>query len=154
MNRHRTGSGSISPTGGTPFRQVHTEVVEAGGSFSHSSQSSHFRCPSRFWTRHVSGHIEPMCRTGVHGLSFDSMVDLPAVAPRVPSDVAIIGNIDPVRVMLRGDRETVRRETVALLKSLIDYENVIVSTGCDLPADTPLENIVEFVEAARACRFP
>ena len=95
-----------------------------------------------------------MCRTGVHGLSFDSMVDLPAVAPRVPSDVAIIGNIDPVRVMLRGDRETVRRETVALLKSLIDYENVIVSTGCDLPADTPLENIVEFVEAARACRFP
>jgi len=103
---------------------------------------------------HVCGdttHLtEAMCRTGVQGLSLDSMVDLPAVAPRIPTEIAIIGNVDPVGALLRGTPEMVREATTSLMEKMAGYSNFILSTGCDLPADTPLENIVAMVEAAKA----
>ena len=105
---------------------------------------------------HVCGNthhlIRRMCDTGVQGLSLDSMVNLPSVAREIPSDVVLIGNVDPVSVMLRGDRVKVRQETVALLNAMAGHENFILSTGCDLPAETPLENIAELVRATKAWR--
>ena len=103
---------------------------------------------------HICGNtehlIEPMCRTGTHGLSLDSRVDLPRVAPAVPRDVVLIGNVDPVVTMLQGDRAKVRADTTALLTAMRDYDNFIPSTGCDLPSDTPIANIVEFVETVKS----
>jgi uroporphyrinogen-III decarboxylase len=93
-----------------------------------------------------------MCRTGVHGLSLDSLVNLPKVAAIIPDDVVLIGNIPPVETMLQGDRQRVRRNTLALMEQMRPFENFIVSTGCDLPQETPLENIAEFVETAKAFR--
>ena len=102
---------------------------------------------------HVCGDtthlMEAMCRTGVQALSLDTAVSLPDVAPRVPRDVVLIGNVDPVNTMLRGDAGKVRRDTHALMSAMAGYENFIVSTGCDLPAEVPLENVVAFVEAAK-----
>jgi len=102
---------------------------------------------------HVCGNtthlIEPMCRTGAQGLSLDTAVDLPAVAPRVPEDVVLIGNVDPVRTLLYGTPQAVRAETIGLMEQMARYRNFIVSTGCDLPAETPIENIVAFVQAVR-----
>jgi uroporphyrinogen decarboxylase len=105
---------------------------------------------------HICGNTEHlaklMCDTGVHALSLDSLVNLPKVASKVPKDVVLIGNVSPVETMLQGDRDRVRRNTTALMKSMHEYDNLIVSTGCDLPPETPLENIVEFVETAKAYR--
>jgi uroporphyrinogen decarboxylase len=105
---------------------------------------------------HVCGNTEhlvnPMVQTGVHGLSLDSLVNLPKVATMVPSDVVLIGNVSPVETMLQGDRERVRRNTLALMEKMRPFDNFIVSTGCDLPQETPLENIAEFVQTAKAFR--
>jgi uroporphyrinogen decarboxylase len=103
---------------------------------------------------HICGNTEHlaklMCQTSVHGLSLDSLVRLPTIAAMIPKDVVLIGNISPVETMLQGDRERVRRNTIAFMESMRRYDNLIVSTGCDLPPETPLENIVEFVETAKA----
>lgn len=105
---------------------------------------------------HICGNTEHlvklMCQTGVHGLSLDSLVNLPKVAAMTPKDVVLIGNLSPVETMLQGDRARVRRDTIALMEKMRQYDNFIVSTGCDLPQETPLENIVEFVETAKAFR--
>jgi uroporphyrinogen decarboxylase len=105
---------------------------------------------------HVCGDtshlIEKMCQTGAHGLSLDSLVNIPAIAPRVAKDVVIIGNIDPVSVMLQGDRASVRRATHELMDAMQEYDNFLMSTGCDLPPETPLENIVELVQTAQSFR--
>ena len=102
---------------------------------------------------HICGNtehlIQDMCRTGVHGLSLDSLVDIPKIAPKIPEDVVMIGNVDPVRTLLQGDRQQVRRDTIRLMEAMRPYDNFIVSTGCDLPSETPLENIVELVETAK-----
>jgi len=102
---------------------------------------------------HVCGNsthlIEPMCETGVQGLSLDTAVDLYETAQRVPDDMVVIGNIDPVQIMMNGTVETVRDTVLELTEKTGDLNNIIFSTGCNLPAETPIENIVEFVKAVK-----
>ncbi|MBN2028252.1 MAG: uroporphyrinogen decarboxylase family protein [Actinobacteria bacterium] len=101
---------------------------------------------------HVCGestHIIPeMIRTGVEGLSLDSPIDMAAVAEAVPSDLFLIGNIAPVEVMLEKGPEAVRAEVDALRSAMGCWDNFIFSSGCDLPLDTPFENIEALVERA------
>ena len=101
---------------------------------------------------HICGNtmhlIEQMCRTGVGGLSLDT-VDMREAAKRVPEDVVLIGNIDPVWTMLNGDVRSVRKDALRLMEMMAGHKNFIVSTGCDVPAETPLENIAELVRTVK-----
>ena len=100
-------------------------------------------------TEHI---VEPMGASGAYGLSLDSMVDLRAAAERVPEDVFLIGNIDPVKVFLQSNEEEVERETAILLEKMKDVPNFILSSGCDIPLETPPENISAFFRASRNYR--
>jgi len=97
-------------------------------------------------SRHLA---QAMVETGAEGLSLDSVVDFPAVAATLPDDVVLIGNIHPVSVMRDGKPEDVRAAVRSLCSSMRHYSNFILSTGCDLPPDTPLENIAAFMQAGR-----
>jgi uroporphyrinogen decarboxylase len=48
-----------------------------------------------------------------------------------------------------GTPEDVRREVERLRKEMEPYPNFILSTGCDLPQETPRENIQAFMDAGR-----
>lgn len=105
---------------------------------------------------HICGNtmhlIEKMCETGVDALSLDSPesgVDLPAAANKAPDDVIIIGNINPTGNILYGKPDDVTNEVEGLLKKMEKYPNFILSTGCDLPQETPIENIETFMKAGR-----
>ena len=82
------------------------------------------------------------------------MVDLPTAAQRVPRDVVLIGNLDTVRVMIDQTPNQVYRATRDLMDAMAPYPNFIVSTACDLPMETPLENIHAMIEAVRAGSHP
>jgi len=103
---------------------------------------------------HICGnttHLVPsMVRTNAKVLSLDSLVDLPSVARSVPESVFISGNIDPVSVMLKGTPTQVRQETSRLLEQMAPFPNFILSTGCDLPPETPLKNIEAFMDAGKS----
>lgn len=86
----------------------------------------------------------------VQGLSLDSDIDLSAAATRVPEDMVLMGNIDPVRTMLRGTSDEVRRAVTQLRKTMAGRESFILSSGCDLPADVPFANIEAFIETGKA----
>jgi uroporphyrinogen decarboxylase len=99
--------------------------------------------------------VDKMVRAGVHGVSLDSQdmgVDLPAVASRVPADVVVIGNISPATTMRFGTPAQVEGEVRELLKEMAPYPNFVLSTGCDLPQETPIANIQAFMDAGRAWR--
>lgn len=106
-----------------------------------------------FTILHICGtadHLaEKMLETGVCGLSLDSPVDLRQVAERVPEKLVIMGNLDPVAVFLQGTPETVERKTRELLDMMEGVGNFILSSGCDIPLETPLENISAFMRAGR-----
>lgn len=106
---------------------------------------------------HICGNtmhiIELMAETGVSALSLDSKeagVDLPKVAKTLTDDVVIIGNINPTGNILTGNPEDVRKETLKLLDEMNLFSNFILSTGCDLPQNVPLENIDAFIKTGRS----
>ncbi|GAB4340751.1 MAG: uroporphyrinogen decarboxylase family protein [Candidatus Abyssubacteria bacterium] len=100
-------------------------------------------------TTHI---IEPMCATGVQGISLDTLVDLPSIVSRVPSDIAIIGNLDPVGPLLNGTPEETALATRGLLESMRDVPNYMFSAGCELALETPLENIRAMIETVKSYR--
>ncbi|MFY9430868.1 MAG: uroporphyrinogen decarboxylase family protein [Acetomicrobium sp.] len=102
---------------------------------------------------HICGNttyiLKAMAATGAEGLSLDTPVKLHEVIDMIP-DVVLIGNVDPVRVMLQGSPEKVYENTLDLRRKMKGHKNFILSTGCDLPPETPFENIEAFVKAGRA----
>lgn len=102
---------------------------------------------------HICGntnHLIPgMCETGTTGLSLDAPMVFGDLTAKVPDNIALIGNVDPVNVMLTGTPEKVELETQKLVDEMKDADNFILSTGCDLPMETPMENIEAFMKVAR-----
>lgn len=102
---------------------------------------------------HICGNttrlVPAMCETAVQGLSLDTPVNLLNTIKQMPSDMALMGNIDPVRVMVNGSPEDVRTAVRNLCTEMTPYPNFVLSTGCDLPLETPLENITAFMDAGR-----
>lgn len=102
---------------------------------------------------HICGNttdiLKEMAATGAEGLSLDTVVKFEEEIDSV-SDSVLIGNVDPVRVMLDGTPEKVYENTLDVRKKMKGHEDFILSTGCDLSPKTPHENIRAFVEAGKA----
>ncbi len=93
--------------------------------------------------------VKKMCETGAQALSLDGPVNFPNIIKDVPQDIVLVGNIDPVRVMMNMKPDQVYSETSKLLESMKGHDNFILSTGCDLPPETPLPNIESFMKCGR-----
>jgi len=109
---------------------------------------------------HICGNsmhlIEKMCEADVNALSLDSEeanVDLVSAINRIPDDVIVIGNISPTGKILNGKPEDVKNEVQDLLNKMGPYSNFILSTGCDLPQEVPIENIKVFMETGRSYKI-
>ena len=100
--------------------------------------------------------VDKMIETGVSAVSLDSReagVDLPSVAQKLPPDVVVMGNVNPTGSLLCGKPHDVETEVSDLLKRMAPYPNFVLSTGCDLPQETPLENIHAFMRVGRRYRM-
>ncbi len=105
---------------------------------------------------HICGNtthlLEPMRDMGIQALSLDSPetgLDLAHAAKTVGEDVIIIGNVNPTLVMRDGTVQDVEKAVNELMEKMRPYPNFILSTGCDLPPGTPLENMKAFMRAGR-----
>ncbi|MCX7876749.1 MAG: uroporphyrinogen decarboxylase family protein [Melioribacteraceae bacterium] len=105
---------------------------------------------------HICGNsnhlIYEMCNSGVEALSLDSKnvgIDLSKVAKNIPQNIVLIGNVNPTGAILNGSPNDVEYEIKTLLNVMKDYPNFILSTGCDLPIDVPLENIDTFMKVGK-----
>lgn len=99
---------------------------------------------------HICGNITEklplIARTGADIVDCDHMVSLEKAARILPENCSISGNIDPVAV-LRGNRESIFAE----VRRLVGIPNRnIIAAGCEIPRDTPLENVRYMAEAVEA----
>lgn len=95
-----------------------------------------------------TGHCtDAMVRSGAKALHFGNRADMVEALKACPSNLVVMGNIDPVEVFKMGTPERVKSETTALLEATSDFDNFILSTGCDVPPHIPFENIAAFYEA-------
>ena len=88
-----------------------------------------------------------MVATGAKGYHFGNKIDMLEAAKECPPDALVMGNIDPVEVLKQATATEVYQTTFMLLQRLHDYPNFVISTGCDVPPEVPLENIEAFYEA-------
>ncbi len=99
---------------------------------------------------HICGnttHLIPeMCKSGACALSLDSVVDLQEIIQQIPPDIELIGNLDPVNIFLNGDKKLITKATKKLKEEMKGYPNFVLSSGCDLPLETPIENIDIFMQ--------
>jgi uroporphyrinogen decarboxylase len=94
-------------------------------------------------------HLPKILEAGASMYHFGARMDLLSALARVPADVVVSGNLDPVRVFCDGTAEEVRRHTSELLASTTSYRSFVPSSGCDLPPRMPLANLEAFYDAVR-----
>lgn len=94
-------------------------------------------------------HLESVLDSGARAFHFGAPMDIRAALDRVPSDAVVCGNLDPTNVFYRGNPAEVANEVQRLLAATAGFRNFALSSGCDIPPRTPIENIAAFFVAAR-----
>ncbi len=92
---------------------------------------------------HICGDImhimEPIKSLGVDILDCDWMVDMAKAREVLGDGVTLTGNLDPVNVVMKGTPQGIRDALRGV------YETVgnpwFVNAGCEIPVDTPIENL-------------
>lgn len=100
---------------------------------------------------HICGDITPLLpmigTIGCDIVDADSMVSLSAARKAMGPRTALLGNIDPVRVLRNGTvADTTRAIAACAAAAGAPY---IVGAGCEIPRGTPSENIQALTRFAR-----
>ena len=83
--------------------------------------------------------------TGARMYHFGENADMAALLDALPKDCIVMGNISPSGMFNSSSGVwKMRRGTQALLQKCMKYDNFIISSGCDVPADTDFNNIKQF----------
>jgi uroporphyrinogen decarboxylase len=127
-----------------PFSHIFKSIREMGGF------SSFFVCGD------ATKNLELMCHTLPDSISVDENINL-VKAKQITDlyNVTIGGNIPLTTQMLLGNQRDNMKFVVDLLENLhnpinsLKPNNFILSPGCDMPYDTPIENVIGIVQAVR-----
>jgi uroporphyrinogen decarboxylase len=84
-------------------------------------------------------------------ISLDWSGNLAQIAPKIPSHIAIQGNLDPMA--LYGSKELIRSKIDALLSTMKGHPGYIFNLGHGILPDTPFENVQFLVDYVRSESF-
>jgi uroporphyrinogen decarboxylase len=120
-----------------PFKDVFSFIRQQG------VFSSFFVCGD------ATKNIDGMCQTAPDSISVDENIDL-VVAKQITDryNITIGGNIPLTTRMLLGSQQDNMKYVVDLLEK-IDPHNFVLSPGCDMPYDVPVENTIGVLQAVR-----
>ena len=91
-----------------------------------------------------------MLATGASALHLGNAIDITNALRQLPETIPVMGNLDPSSVFLMGTPEVVFRKTTELLQATADFPHFVLSSGCDIPPTTPIENIAAFFDSLAA----
>ncbi len=102
---------------------------------------------------HICGQttpiLEEMVKTGAKILEIDHLVDLTEAKQKVGHQVTLQGNLNPTELLLSGTPEQVQEEAKSLIQKAAKGGRFILSSGCEIPPNAPLDNIRALVKAAK-----
>lgn len=93
--------------------------------------------------------VKTMLDTGAEGFHFGNAVDMNQILVQMPSDKLAFGNIDPAGILKNSSPDEVKSHCLKLLNQTASYPNFVLSSGCDIPPQTPLANMDAFFEAIK-----
>jgi uroporphyrinogen decarboxylase len=102
---------------------------------------------------HICGNtldiLKEMPETGADCLSFDHAVDPEKAKSTAGNKIAIMGNVDPVKVMMMGNPESITKACYDVIDAAGRESGFILAPGCETPISTSDENVLAMGEAAR-----
>jgi len=92
----------------------------------------------------VCGRMEKslhlLAQTGADAISVDQLTDINAACEAL-QEVMLFGNIDPVAILMRGDRADISNAVIGAKEAGVDA----VWPGCDLVPSTPIQHITDML---------
>ncbi|EGW41509.1 uroporphyrinogen decarboxylase family protein [Desulfosporosinus sp. OT] len=103
---------------------------------------------------HVCGNttklLESMPKTGVDAIGLDNLVDMAVAKEKIGHLVSLAGNVPLVEVVYLGDEKTIDFAIKECFRKAWDSpRGYTLTTGCDLPVKTPIDNIYAYMRSAR-----
>lgn len=93
----------------------------------------------------AASHADSLAATGAQVLGVDWTCNLADLAERLPADLAVQGNLDPL--LLEGEPAVVRREARALIKSMRGRKGHIVNLGHGIRPTARIDAVEALVQA-------
>jgi len=94
-------------------------------------------------TNHLAGL---MWKSGADVIDLDHAVDMPRARKKIPAHIPICGNMDPVADLQDGTPESVTARALEDIR--VGAGAYMLAPGCEVPRNTPHENLHAFVRAA------
>ena len=76
---------------------------------------------------------------------FGNAISLKDIIPLMPSDSLVMGNVDPV-LFRNGTPDDINENVKKVFNECSQYQNFMLSSGCDIPAESKWENIDAYFE--------
>lgn len=97
-----------------------------------------------------AGIWKDLADMGVASLSVDNCENLETACKTIGDTVMISGNVPPVDVMMLGSiDEVIESARICIIKGASNPSGFMLMSGCQVPAGTPIENMIAFRYAAR-----
>jgi uroporphyrinogen decarboxylase len=101
---------------------------------------------------HIAGPVRRILpyypQAGVSIANFDYCISAAETSEQLPA-TCIDGNIKSI-TFVEGNPEEITAEAIGLLRFFRDRRGFILSSGCEIPPESKLENVAAMVQAARA----
>jgi uroporphyrinogen decarboxylase len=102
---------------------------------------------------HICGdttdRLDSFPKTGADCISLDHKVDMGTAMDHLGGVMCVAGNLDPVKTLMSGTPDQVEEETINILEKAFGKGAFILMPGCDIPPETPIENIKRFIETGK-----
>lgn len=98
----------------------------------------------------TTGIFPEIKATGADCFSFDHAVDIGDARGAAGRDLAIMGNIDPVKHIMMGTPEGITREAYRLIAAAGTDGGYILAPGCETPISSPDANVAALGRAGRS----
>lgn len=106
-------------------------------------------CSSFFVCGDATRNIDVMCQTKPDSIFIDENINMQSAKKITDKhNVVIGGNIPLSTTMLLGTQQDNMHYVLNMLDTL-DHQNLIIAPGCDMPYDTPPENVVGVMQTIR-----
>jgi uroporphyrinogen decarboxylase len=132
-------AGLLSPRGLAAYSSAYVRGIAAAVEDGHFALVLH-NCAAR------AVHLPAVLEAGPSVFHFGAPMDMAAALDRA-GDAVVCGNIDPASVLVQGTPGQVRAAVRKVLAAGAGRHNLVVSSGCDVPPDAPLENLDALFDA-------
>lgn len=117
----------------------------------------HTKKHNAFSLLHICGDntkvINLYAETGADCYEVDYKVDLRLCKQNIGGKMCLMGNLNPTKVLLQGTVEEVERAAEECIAAAAENGGFILGSGCEVPMDTPEENMKALVKVARQYQY-